>query len=127
MNTWPTYNPFSVTNCLHCGDAIEQPKHGGRPRQYCNKPACRKAGSRTKQRDAAERVELEQREHLRLLWQRLYDPTTITIMEELLASYGSDAATLATEALNLERNALHRLIAAQRRVREAEHKKRGEE
>src|SRR5439155_11933443 len=93
------FNPFSVTNCLHCGDPIEQPKHGGRPRRYCDKPACRKAGSRVAQKLAAERDELLQRDNLRLLWQRLYDSNTSVILEEILATYGTNAATLATEAL----------------------------
>src|SRR5437764_8665468 len=116
------FNPFSVTNCLHCGDPIKQPRRGGRPRRYCDKPACRKAGSRLNRKLVAEYDDQVQRKLLRQLWQRLYDPTSITILEEILSQHGTHAATLATEALKREREALHKLIEARRIVAEAEKK-----
>jgi len=98
-------NPYPATNCLHCGEPIDQPEHGGRPRQYCDKPSCRKAGSRAAKKLTAERADQAQRDNLRLLWQQLDNPGTSAILEEILATYGIAAATLATEALKCESEA----------------------
>lgn len=125
MTVETTYNPFTVAHCLHCGDPIQQPRHGGRPRRYCDKPACRKAGSRLTRKLEEERADAQQREYLRLLWQRLYDPTASSVLEEILTTSGTNVATLATEALNRERTAMHKLIEAQRIVAEAQSKAEG--
>ncbi len=87
-----------ATNCPHCNTAIEQPKHGGRPRKYCSKAACRKAESRAAQKAKLLESEQEQRNELARIWEQ-FDDLTREHLDTIALSGGLKAARRATEAL----------------------------
>lgn len=96
-----------ITHCLHCGTPIEQPPHGGRPRRFCDKAACRKAASRQAKEEAKMQQNKLREETLREHWQS-YKPATKNTLEEILRTYGLEAAEKASQAVVQEREVTRR-------------------
>jgi hypothetical protein len=73
------------THCIICGTKIDQPQWGGRVRRYCDKPGCRKKGSRINKAAERQRWEKTTTERLRQYWQGLL-PDSQRQLDELLQS-----------------------------------------
>jgi hypothetical protein len=73
------------TKCIACGAAIAQP-YGGQVRRFCDRPGCRKSGSRIMRRFRRWQWERKTRERLRAYWQQQLLPDSQRQLEELLQS-----------------------------------------
>lgn len=91
--------------CKCCGASVEA--IGPKPRWFCNKPKCRKRASRERIAEEKRREREKQQVELRLRWRRLH-PRAVEDLESLLVKYGIEAATLATNAVELQYELLKR-------------------
>ncbi len=106
----------TADTCLHCQTPIEQPKHGGRPRKYCKKAACRKAESRAQKLAVIRKAEQEQREVLEKTWLR-FDSETQEYLRTLIEEEGLAAACRATDVF------MH-LLTKEKQQREEEQRRK---
>ncbi len=106
----------TADTCLHCQTPIEQPKHGGRPRKYCKRAACRKAESRAQNLAVIRKAEQEQRDALEKTWLQ-FDSETREYLGTIVDEEGLAAACRATEAF------IH-LLTKEKQQREEEQRRK---
>src|SRR5712691_11096999 len=105
VNEVDIHCPFEVKKmaqikCARCGDSIESIE-GNKPRMFCNKPKCRKQASRERLAEKKRREQEQRQAALKTRWRRFH-PRATENLDLLLTKYGLEAATLGTNAIEIQ-------------------------